>query len=102
VDSRTITVHDLQKKLGFRLARFIHIDSHHSRECLTNDPELVHQVLHRNGIICLDDMLHPGYPMIVTALFDYLTRHPEMRVLCVMDRKDIVAAAKSWFVASRL
>ena len=39
-------------------------------------------------------MLHPGYPMIVTALFDYLIRHPEMRVLCVIDREDIVAAAK--------
>lgn len=38
-------------------------------------------------------MLHPGYPVIVTALFDYLTRHPEMRVLCVIDREDIVAAA---------
>ena len=93
-DSRTITVHDLQKKLGFRSARFIHIDSHHSRECLTNDLELVHQVLHRNGIICIDDMLHPGYPKIITALFDYLTRHPEMRVLCIIDREDIVAAAK--------
>lgn len=30
----------------------------------------------------------------LAALFDYLTRHPEMRVLCVIDREDIVAAAK--------
>ena len=39
-------------------------------------------------------MLHPGYPKVVTAVFDYLARHPEMRLLCVIDREDIVAAPK--------
>ena len=93
-DSREITTDDLRKKLGGRPVRFVHIDSHHSRECLTNDLELVAPVLHRDGIICLDDMLHPGYPMVVTAVFDYFARHPEMRLLCVIDREDIVAAPK--------
>lgn len=94
VDSREITTRDLRDKLGQEAVRFVHIDSHHSRECLTNDLELVHPILHRDGIICLDDMLHPGYPMIVTAVFDYLVRHPEMRLLCIIDREDIVAAPK--------
>ena len=93
-DSREITKRDLRKRLGERPVRFAHIDSHHSRECLTNDLELVHTALHRDGIICLDDMLHPGYPMVVTAVFDYLARHPEMHLLCVIDREDIVAAPK--------
>ena len=93
-DSREITSGDLREKLGERPVRFVHIDSHHSRECLTNDLELVAPLLHRDGIICLDDMLHPGYPMMTSAVFEYFTRHPQMRLLCVVDREDIVAAPK--------
>ena len=93
-DSQEITSGGLQEKLGGRPIRFVHIDSHHSRACLTNDLELVTPLLHRNGLICLDDMLHPGYPMVVSAVFDYFVRHPQMRLLCVVDREDIVAAPK--------
>jgi predicted O-methyltransferase YrrM len=93
-DSREITSAKLREKLGERPVRFVHIDSHHSRECLTNDLELITPVLHRDGIICLDDMLHPGYPMVILAVVEYFARHPEMRLLCVVDREDIVAAPK--------
>ena len=93
-DSREITSDSLRDKLGQKPIRFVHIDSHHSRDCLTNDLELVHPLLHRDGLICLDDMLHPGYPMMASAVFDYFARHPEMRLVCVIDREDIVAAPK--------
>jgi hypothetical protein len=93
-DSREITSGELREKLRGRPVRFVHIDSHHSRECLTNDLELVAPLLHRDGIICLDDMLHPGYPMMTSAVYEYFTRYPEMRLLCVVDREDIVAAPK--------
>ena len=62
----------LRERLGGRAVRFAHIDSHHARECLTNDLELLHAVIHPDGIICLDDMLHPAYPMLTAAAFDYL------------------------------
>jgi predicted O-methyltransferase YrrM len=93
-DSREITSCELREKLGERPVRFVHIDSHHSRECLTNDLELVAPLLHDDGIICLDDMLHPGYPMMTSAVYEYFARHPAMRLLCVVDREDIVAAPK--------
>jgi Methyltransferase domain len=93
-DSREITPAMLRERLGGRAVRFAHIDSHHARECLTNDLELIHAVMHPDGIICLDDMLHPAYPMLAAAAFDYLARHTEMRLLCVIDREDIVAAPK--------
>lgn len=93
-DSRTVTPEALREKLGGRPVRFVHIDSHHSRDCLTSDLELVTPLLHRDGVICLDDMLHPGYPMVVSAVLDYFTRHAQMRLLCVIDREDIVAAPK--------
>jgi predicted O-methyltransferase YrrM len=93
-DSREITSRELRENLGERPIRFVHIDSHHSRECLTNDLELITPLLHRDGIICLDDMLHPGYPMVISAAFEYFARRPEMRLLCIVDREDIVAAPK--------
>ena len=93
-DSRAITSGELHEKLGGRRVRFVHIDSHHSRDCLTNDLALVTPLLHGDGIICLDDMLHPGYPMIMSAVFDYFACHPQMRLLCIIDREDIVAAPK--------
>ena len=93
-DSQKISTSDLSAKLGNRPVRFVHIDSLHTRECLTNDLELVDPVLHPAGIVGIDDMLHPGYPMVVTAVFDYFARHPEKRLLCIIDREDIVAAPK--------
>lgn len=93
-DSREIAAAELSRKLGQQRVRFAHIDSHHSRQCLTNDLELMHPLMHAQGVICLDDMLHPGYPMMASAVFDYFARHPEMRLLSIIDREDIVAAPK--------
>src|ERR1700687_5340831 len=39
-DSRDISPAAMGEKLGAHAVRFAHIDSHHSRECLTNDLEL--------------------------------------------------------------
>ncbi len=48
--------------------------------------DLAEATLHRQGMIVLDDMLHPGYPLLVVAVFAWLERHPDWRVLCVIDR----------------
>jgi Methyltransferase domain len=93
-DSRTITLDTLRGKLSRRPVRFIHLDSEHKHEHLTHELELAHAVLHRDGLICLDDMLHPGYSTLIKPVLDYLAKHPEMRVVCIIDREDIVAAPK--------
>ncbi len=82
------------RQLGIKQARFIHIDGDHAHEPLSHDLELAHHVLHPSGIIALDDMLHPSYPELIVAVLDYLNRHPEMVVVCIVDREDISAAAK--------
>jgi hypothetical protein len=94
VDTRTITAAELRAQLPGGKARFIHIDGEHVPECLANDLELAHAVLHPDGVIALDDMLHPGYPTLIMTVIDYLKRHPEMRVFCIIDRESITAAAK--------
>jgi predicted O-methyltransferase YrrM len=90
---RDLTAADIAKALGGPI-RFWHLDGDHSRESLTADLDLAETTLHPQGIICLDDMLHPGYPLLVVAVHEWLERHPDWRLLCVIDREDIVAAAK--------
>ena len=93
-DTRDMTVDQLRAKLGGRPVRFFHIDGDHSDVCLSKDLELATAVLHPQGVLCLDDMLHPGYPTLVATVLRYLDSHPEMRVFCIIDREDIVAAPK--------
>ena len=90
---RDLSADDIRKALGGPI-RFWHLDGDHARDQLTLDLDLAAATLHRQGIICLDDMLHPGYPLLVVAVHEWLERHPDWRVLCVIDREDIVAAGK--------
>jgi predicted O-methyltransferase YrrM len=92
--SRRIAPEALRAKLPTGSARFVHIDGEHEVDGLRNDLELAHAVLHPQGLIVVDDMLHPGYPTLVTAVFDYLKRHPDMVVVLIIDREDISAATK--------
>jgi predicted O-methyltransferase YrrM len=92
-DVRSLSADDIKKALGGPV-RFWHIDGDHSRESLMADLTLAEATLHPHGMICIDDMLHPGYPLLVIAVYEWLERHPDWRVLCVIDREDIVAAAK--------
>ncbi len=93
-DSRALSAAELREIVGGEPVRFFHLDGDHGLESLAHDLALAHAVLHPQGVICTDDMLHPEYPFLVLAVHDYLRAHPEMRLLCVIDREDIVAAAK--------
>jgi predicted O-methyltransferase YrrM len=93
-NTRDVTPDALRAKLPTGSVRFFHIDGEHEREPLSIDLELAHAVMHPQGVIALDDMLHPGYPTLIITVMDYLKRHPEMVVMCIIDREDIVAAAK--------
>jgi hypothetical protein len=93
-DTRTLPPDGLRSRLAIGQARFVHVDGEHSHECLSHDLELAHHVLHPSGVIAVDDMLHPGYPALIVTVLDYLKRHPDMVVVCIVDREDISAAAK--------
>ena len=102
-DSNKMTAGELMAKAGGAPVRFIHVDGEHSQAALTKDLELATAVIGDGGVIVLDDMLHPGYPTLMVAVHAYLERHPEMTVLCIIDRETIVAATKfilcqkTWF-----
>lgn len=89
-----LTVADVRARIGEAPARFIHIDGDHSPEPLMHDLTLATALMHPQGLIVLDDMLHPAYPFLVATVRDYLVAHPDMRVMAIIDREDIVGAAK--------
>lgn len=93
-DSRSMKPEELLAMLGGQRPRFVHVDGEHSRAALARDLELATAVLAPAGVIVLDDMLHPGYPTLMVAVHEYLARHPEMCVLCIIDRETVVAATK--------
>jgi Methyltransferase domain len=92
-DSTTLKAADLTGLAGGPL-RFIHVDSEHNDATLTSDMELALASLAPRGLMLLDDMLHPGYPTLALTVSSFLARHPQMRVIAVIDREDIVGAAK--------
>jgi hypothetical protein len=93
-DSRSMRPEDLLARLDGERVRLFHIDGEHSRHALTRDLALATAVLRPDGLIVLDDMLHPGYPTLMVAVQQYLDTNPDMCVLCVIDRETIVAATK--------
>ena len=102
-DSNKMTAAELLAKIGGEKVRLIHVDGEHTQAALTKDLDLATAVIGDGGVIVLDDMLHPGYPTLMLAVQAYLDRHPDMTVLCIIDRESIFAATKfilcqkSWF-----
>lgn len=93
-DSRTMQPQDLLAKVGHKPLRFFHIDGEHSRDALTRDLDRARAVMAPEGIILLDDMLHPGYPTLMVAVHEWLARNQDWCVLAIIDRETIVAATK--------
>lgn len=93
-DSNKMAPGELLAKLGGEKVRLIHVDGEHTQAALTKDLELATAVIRDGGVIVLDDMLHPGYPTLMVAVQAYLDRHPDMTVLCIIDRESIFAATK--------
>jgi predicted O-methyltransferase YrrM len=94
IDSGTTTASAVLAKLDGGPIRMFHVDGEHSRSALAKDLELATEATSEGGLIVLDDMLHPGYPTLMVTVQTYLERHPEMTVLCIIDRETIVAATK--------
>ncbi len=93
-DSRTMRAQDVTAPAGGGQVRFFHVDGEHTPEHLTSDLNLAAGCLGPRGIMVLDDMLHPGYPLLALTVHAFLDARPDLRVVCVIDRQDIVGAAK--------
>ena len=92
--STDVSAAELRARLGDQPVRFFHIDGDHSPLPLRHDLDLALATIHPDGLVCLDDMLHPGYPFLVATVRDWLVEHPDWRLMAIIDREDIVGAAK--------
>ena len=73
----TITPAELLAKTGGRKVRLFHIDGEHSRAGAGQGPGAGHRgACADDGLIVLDDMLHPGYPTLMVTVQEYLERAP--------------------------
>jgi len=93
-DSRRLAPDRLTDLLGGGGVRFFHVDGQHTPEHLTNDLGLAAAVTAPDGIVALDDMLHPGYPTLALTVHAFLDANLAWRVLAIIDREDIVGASK--------
>jgi predicted O-methyltransferase YrrM len=94
VDSRATTADALLAKLGGQRPRVFHVDGEHSRHALKRDLALAYAVTAEDGIIVLDDMLHPGYPTLMVTVHEFLEANPDLVVLAIIDRETITGATK--------
>lgn len=93
-DSTQLAAKDVLSLAPGKKIRFFHIDGEHTPEHLSSDLALAVECLDQRGVICLDDMLHPGYPTLAISVDAFLQREKDFRVFCIIDRETIVAAAK--------
>ena len=93
-DSLKLSAKDILALAPGKKVRFFHVDGEHTPEHLSNDLTLASKTLDDRGVICLDDMLHAGYPTLPIIVHDFLKSEPALRVFCIIDREDISAQSK--------
>jgi hypothetical protein len=63
---------DARVREHFRRCRWVHIDGDHKGTSVANDLELAADLIHENGIICLDDFFNFRYPQLTAATYRFL------------------------------
>jgi predicted O-methyltransferase YrrM len=74
--------------------RFLHVDGAHGYDGVLHDLQLAKAALHPQGILCLDDVLHPRYPALTIAIADWLKANPDFTILAIVDRESFASACK--------
>jgi predicted O-methyltransferase YrrM len=100
-DARDVTPQQLLSAVEGHAFRFFHVDGDHAPEGLRKDLELVCEIMTKEGVLCLDDMLHPLYPELPVVVHRFL-RNTDFRVFGIVDREDAVAATKYLLCRSHL
>jgi hypothetical protein len=92
--SHELSPKDILSYSNGKKVRFFHVDGEHTPEFLTSDLKLATACIDARGVICLDDMLHAGYPTLAVTVHEFLATEPSLRVFCIIDREDISAQTK--------
>jgi predicted O-methyltransferase YrrM len=93
-DASAMKPADVVAPVGGGMVRLFHIDGEHDDAHVRSDLDLAAPLMHEKGLIILDDMLHPSYPELTVSVHRWLRENRDWRALAIIDREDIVAAAK--------
>lgn len=74
--------------------RFLHVDGAHQYDSVLHDLRLAKAALHPQGVICLDDVLHPLYPALTIAAGDWLKANPDFTIFAIVDRESFASSCK--------
>ena len=74
--------------------RFLHVDGAHGYDGVLHDLQLAKAALHPQGVLCLDDVLHPRYPALTIAVADWLKANPDFAIFAIVDRESFASACK--------
>ena len=69
--------------------RFLHVDGSHKYKDVIHDLKIADSILIDDGILALDDFMHPYYLGVTEALFSYFWNNPStnLRPFCIASTK---------------
>lgn len=63
---------------GLSNIRFLSVDGGHTKELTLNDLAIANTCLATHGIVCLDDIFNAHWTGVVSALFEFLNKNPDL------------------------
>ena len=57
---------------GTEAYRWIHVDGEHTQEQVIGDLQIAEKLLHKTGIIAIDDFFSANYPQVTSGVFQFL------------------------------
>jgi len=87
----------------FGKCRWVHIDGDHKGLTVTNDLKIGAELIHENGIICLDDFFSFRYPQLTAATYKFLfNTAPEFQLFFAGSNKGYICRASAFPAYDRI
>ena len=81
----------------FRRCRWVHVDGDHKGMSVANDLALAADLLHENGIICVDDFFSFRYPQLTMATYKFLfDRQPDFQMFFAGSNKAYICRSSAF------
>jgi len=87
VATSSVEICGAEKKHGLADLRFFSLDGGHTRALTLNDLEIADASLAPHGIAVLDDVFNVSWPGVVSGLFAFLARRPDLVPFAIFPNK---------------
>lgn len=87
ISKSSVEARGAEKDHGLTDLRFFSIDGGHTLALTLNDLEIADASLAPHGIAALDDVFNPSWPGVVSGLFAFLARRPDLVPFAILPNK---------------